>query len=396
MTDASQPPAKPKAEARYLPALTLALVLLLAVWAIVNTISEHLFGDRESVQLMQEAFRVIRHTYVKKVDPTLLVRGAIRGMVASLGNPYCSYLPPVQNKLVQQTERGETGGVGIEISFRNHQVVVIAPVEGMPAQKAGILPGDIIAEVDGKSCAGCTLGQVAERIQGLIGTEVEIGVSREGEPKPLRFKLKRTKILVSNVRYQMLEDRIGYVRISLFAERVGQDFRKAVTKLKQKGMAALVLDLRFNPGGIVDEAANVADALIRSGVIVSTRSRHKSEVFTHKAKKATTLFDGPIAVLVNQGSASSSEILSAALRDHGRAILVGVKTFGKGSVAKQIPLADGSSLALIVAKYYTPKGKCIEGKGLMPDVEMPQARIPAPRSNDATLHRAVELLKKRL
>ncbi len=379
-----------------MPALTLALIILLALWAVLNALTEYAMGDRKASRLMRQAFRVIRETYVRQVPATPLTRGAIHGMVASLGDRYCAYLPPVQNKLVQQAERGEIGGVGIELSFKNREVVVIAPVEGMPAQKAGIMPGDVIVEVDGHSCQGRSLGEVASMIRGVIGAELTLAVRRKGVAKPLQFKLKRAKIRVSNVHAAMLPNHIALVRIALFSEGVHKDFRRALKKLIKQGMKGLILDLRFNPGGIVDEAANVADALLREGVIVRTRSRHRYEEFVHKAKKATTLTDAPCVVLVNQGTASSSEILAGALQDHKRAVLIGVKTFGKGVVTKTIPLADGSSLVLTVAKYYTPNGRCIEGVGLTPDIEERAARIPAPRKSDAALRRAEEFLRKRL
>ena len=203
-------------------------------------------------------------------------------------------------------------------------------------------------------------------------------------------------IKVSNVRSEMLEDGIGLVRISLFAERVGEDFRKALEELKKQSLQGLILDLRFNAGGIVDEAVAVADALLDEGLIVSTKSRIEREVIEHRASKEKTVVTVPMVVLLNQGTASASEIVSGALQDHGRATVFGVRTFGKGAVSKSLPLSDESHLVLTVAKYYTPKGRSIEGKGLDPDIEEPLAKEPALRGSDQALQKAVEFLRKRL
>ena len=391
---ASTPRAKP--ESRYLPTLTWFLLVVIAAWAGMQAAREYLVPGHKERGLIQDAFRLIRTAYVAKVEPRGLAQGAIRGMVLSLADPHCAYLPPVENKLVQQAQHGEIGGVGIEIAFRDGEAVVIAPVDGMPAQKAGVLPGDVIVEVDGKSCRGLDVRGVANLIRGVIGTQVSLGVRRSGEPEPLRFKLKRVKIQVSNVRSRMLDGGVGLVRIALFSDRVGADFRTALATLAEQKMRGLVLDLRFNPGGVVDEAVAVVDALIDDGVIVSTKSRHKDEVGEHRASKKNTACRVPMVVLVNQGTASASEIVAGALQDHGRATIIGVKTFGKGVVSKTLPLHDGSSVALTVAKYYTPKGRSIEGTGLEPDLHVAEAKTPAPRTDDKALDKAVEFLKKRL
>lgn len=391
-----QPASPRKAEPKYLPALALVLVLLIAVWGGLQFVRDRLMGDRQADELMRTALRVIRGGYVAEVSPEHLARGAVRGMIASLNDPHSALLPPAENKLLEQAHQGEIGGVGIEVSLRDRDVVVIAPVDDLPAQKAGVLPGDVIVAVDGHNCRGRGLGEVASMIRGIIGTKVAITAQRLGQPDPIEFKLERVAIKVSHVRSAMLDNGIGLVRISLFAERVGEDFGKAVRKLTAQRMRGMILDLRFNPGGIIDEAVAVADALIDEGVIVGTKSRHREEVKVSRASKDKTLTSVPIVVLVNQGTASASEIVAGALQDHERGTVFGVKTFGKGVVCKTVPLPDKSSLVLTVAEYYTPKGRSIEGKGLVPDVEEPTARVPAPRASDQALAKAIAFLNKRI
>ena len=398
MTDTPESTSRAKArvEAKYLPGLTLALLMLLALWAILYAVSECIVGDRKAGRRMSEAFGVIQRSYVAEAEAEPLVRGAISGMVASLRDPHCAYLPPTETQLLQQAQRGEIGGIGIEVAFRNRQVVVIAPVEGMPADRAGVRSGDAIVEVDGADCRELDLREVVRMVRGVIGTKVAIALRREGQAEPIRVELERARIEATNVRSEMLDHGIGLVRIIQFSDHVGDDFRDAVEALAAKGLRGLVLDLRFNPGGVVDEAVAVADALLADGVIVRTQSRHEREVTVRRASKDRTLTSVPIVVLVNQGSASASEIVAGALQDHERGVLVGVKTFGKGVVSKTIPLSDGSSLALTVAKYYTPRGRSIEGSGLAPDIDEPAARTPAPRPRDQALRRAVDHLKQRL
>ena len=398
MTDTPESTSRAKArvEAKYLPGLTLALLMLLALWAILYAVSECIVGDRKAGRRMSEAFGVIQRSYVAEAEAEPLVRGAISGMVASLRDPHCAYLPPTETQLLQQAQRGEIGGIGIEVAFRNRQVVVIAPVEGMPADRAGVRSGDAIVEVDGADCRELDLREVVRMVRGVIGTKVAIALRREGQAEPIRVELERARIEATNVRSEMLDHGIGLVRIIQFSDHVGDDFRDAVEALAAKGLRGLVLDLRFNPGGVVDEAVAVADALLADGVIVRTQSRHEREVTVRRASKDRTLTSVPIVVLVNQGTASASEIVAGALQDHERGVLVGVKTFGKGVVSKTIPLSDGSSLALTVAKYYTPRGRSIEGSGLAPDIDEPAARTPAPRPRDQALRRAVDHLKQRL
>ena len=387
---------KSRVESKYLPILTLVLVGLLAVWQAGRWVDEFVRGDRQDRLMLRAAYRAVREGYIHDVAGRRLVWGAIRGMVHELNDPHCAFVPPKENRLIQQTQKGEFGGVGIEVALKAGQVVVIAPVDDHPAQKAGVLAGDVIVAVDGQRCTGLNLNQVAGRILGIVGTTVTLTVTRADVDEPIDFPLDRVAIKISLVRHRMLPGGIGVVRIGFFAERVAEDFGKAIAELKKRNLRGLVLDLRFNPGGIVDEAVKVVDALVDDGLIVSTRSRHKYEVIRREASKEATLTSVPLVVLVNQGSASASEIVAGALQDHGRAVLIGVKTFGKGSVSKNVDLPDRSSLVLTVARYYTPKGRCIEGVGLQPDVEEPAARTPAPPTSDAALGRAIAFLKNRL
>jgi len=389
-------PRKAKPEPKHLPVLTMILLALMALWTVLRVARDALMEDRHANELVRSAIRVIRHGYVSETDSMQLARNAVRGMIVSLRDPHCAYVLRKEAKLVEQAHQGEFGGVGIEIALKDGEVVIIAPVDDLPAQKAGVLPNDVIIAVDGKTCVGLSLHEVSALIRGLIDTTVKLTVRRAGCEEPKTFELKRVSIKVSNVRSEMLEDGIGLVRISLFAERVGEDFRKALEELKKQSLQGLILDLRFNAGGIVDEAVAVADALLDEGLIVSTKSRIEREVIEHRASKEKTVVTVPMVVLVNQGTASASEIVSGALQDHGRATVFGVRTFGKGAVSKSLPLSDESHLVLTVAKYYTPKGRSIEGKGLDPDIEEPLAKEPALRGSDQALQKAVEFLRKRL
>ncbi len=327
-------------------------------------------GKPVSLDLVQEVIATIRHSYVEKVPEEKLILGAAKGVVEALNDPYSHYLSKTHYKYFQEETTGYFFGIGIQIGIKDHHVTVISPIEGTPADRAGIKAGDIILKVDGKSVAKLPLDSVVSMIRGEEGTFVTLDISRVGRKEPLTFKVKRAKIELPNVSSKMLDKDLGYVRIHTFSQETGQRLRDGVAKLIGEGAKGIILDLRNNPGGLLEEAVEVASVFIDKGVIVRVKSRSgKEEIYEavsgiHGMEKP---FDVPLVILINKGSASASEIVAGAVQDLKRGILVGEKTFGKGSVQNMVPLTNGAGLVLTTARYYTPNGKQIHGKGLKPD-----------------------------
>ncbi len=342
----------------------------------------HLFGPSSrrgaDTAKLAEALRLVEKRYNGEVSRDKILDAALRGMTAEL-DPYCEYLSAQDWKDFDDTHlRGKFGGVGIVIENDRPSgfVRVLTPIEDTPAFAADILPGDVVREVDGKSVKGQPLQDVVRRIKGVPGTRVTLTVGRGGR-EPFQVKLVRAMIRIRAVKAKMLDDGIGYVRITDFTEMMSS-FDEEVKKLQAAGMKALVLDLRFNGGGLLSECVELADRFLDEGAIVTTRGRTADDSRALEAKKGDTLPDLPLVVLVNEATASASEIFAGAMKDHGRGVLVGARTFGKGSVQTPFPLGDGSYLKITTSRYYTPKGTSVhreEGKkeyGLEPDfrVEM--------------------------
>ncbi len=345
----------------------------------------------------------VENDYVKAVDQATLVHGAIRGMLATL-DPHSSFFSPEEHKEMKAELTGEFHGVGMEIAIKGTDLVVIAPIEGFPAAKAGIHAGDKLLEIDGAPTAGMSVGEAVKRIKGKKGSTVRIKVAREGAPDPLEFPIVRDTIKVAPVESRLLEGKIGYVRIKSFMDKTSRHLRESLDAMEKSAggeLEGLVLDLRDNPGGLLDEAVGVADEFISSGAIVITEGRpaaaakdpkappRKGASETAYATLKGTRLGFPIVVLVNGGSASASEIVAGALKDHGRALLVGTRTFGKGSVQTLYELPDGSALKLTIALYYTPKHHSIQGEGIDPDVYVPATLAPEPegkREKDLERH----------
>lgn len=339
----------------------------------------------QNLKTFTEILSVIQKNYVEEVNGKDLVYGAIRGMLNTL-DPHSVFMTPEMYKEVQVDTKGEFGGLGIQIAIKDNRLTVIAPIEGTPAYKAGIQSGDWIAEVDSQSTAGMTLLDAVHKMRGPRGTNITITVRREGEEDSLIFTLTRELIKIKSVKSEMIEDSLGYIRITQFQERTAQELAEHLEKLHESNMESLVLDLRNNPGGLLTSALEVSEQFLPQGkMIVYTENRDgKRDEYKSSGKGRRKPY--PMIILVNEGSASASEIVAGALKDWGRALLLGTRTFGKGSVQTILPLEDGSGLRLTTARYYTPKGGSIHNKGILPDIEVEQPsrsyRLPPIREKD--------------
>lgn len=317
--------------------------------------------------------KVLQYTeanYVQPVSSDDLMEGAIRGMMQTL-DPHSSYLPPKLYKEMKVETSGRFGGVGIEVTIKDEMITVVTPIDDTPAYEAKIKAGDIIVEINGKSTRNLTLPEAVNLMRGKIGDYVNLVMRRKGVPHPMAYKLRRSQIKVASVRGVRLQDDIGYVRISSFAERTGQDLAKVIEKFeKEKPLRGVLLDLRGNPGGLLDQAVRVVNVFVDSGPVVYTIGRDRSKKTVEQAQKGLKKTDAPVVVLVDGSSASASEIVAGALQDYGRAVIAGQQTFGKGSVQTIIPMADGAGLKLTIARYYTPSGRSIQVRGITPDVTL--------------------------
>ena len=358
----------------------------------------------QDAQLLAEVMSQVEREYVEPVDDHRLLQAAVRGMVSSL-DPYSAYLDGDEYDDIKISSSGEYSGVGIEVSMEDGQVVVVAPLDGSPAAEAGIRAGDVITTIDNVPVNSTTLADTIGRMRGKEGTTVKVGILREGNPEPLQFTLKRTRVQLHSVTSQLAEPGFGYVRIAEFSETTGQELDAALADLHKKNRAplkGLVLDLRNNPGGVLEAAVAVADAFLDSGVIVSAKGRTPESKFEMSATPGDALKGAPIVVLVDGGSASAAEIVAGALRDNHRATLMGRTTFGKGSVQTVLPLGDDRALKLTTSLYYTPSGASINHKGIAPDIQLerdanPPTPAPAPDAplteRDPEVKRAIQELK---
>ncbi len=329
-------------------------------------------GDREiykNLKTFNEVLDIVDKNYVEEVDPGKALEGAIQGMIRSL-DPHSVYLTPEMYRELQVDTKGVFGGLGIEITMKNDILTVVSPIEGTPAFLAGIKSDDQIVAIDGASTQGMNIMEAVRRLRGPKGSKVTISILREGFDKPRDYTVTRDVIKIRSVRHEVMDADIWYLRISSFNENTLDEVSKAHDEMiKQSGSPkGLVLDLRSNPGGLLDQAVYVSDMFLKEGKIVSTKGRIPSSDKVYEARDDGDEMVCPMVVLINRGSASASEIVAGALRDNGRALLVGTQTFGKGSVQAIIPLNDGSAIKLTTAKYYTPKGTSIQATGIDPDV----------------------------
>ncbi len=326
----------------------------------------------EELRAFAEVMERIRSAYIEEVSDRDLLESAIRGMLYEL-DPHSSYLTPDQFDDLQVTTTGEFGGLGIEVTMEDGFVKVITPVDESPASKAGIQAGDLILKIDETFVKGLTLSEAVELMRGEIGSEIELMVLSEGEENPRQVTVTRDKIQLHSVRSRILEPGLGYIRISQFQNNTGSDAARALDKLGKDGeLSGLILDLRNNPGGVLGGAVEVADLFLNKGLIVYTEGRSPDSRSEFKASAGDRLAGVPMVVLVNGGSASASEIVAGALQDQHRALVVGNRTFGKGSVQTVLPLSKDKALKLTTARYYTPAGRSIQAEGIVPDITIDQ------------------------
>ena len=330
----------------------------------------------QQLNLFGDVFERVRSDYVDKVSDEDLIEAAITGMLTSL-DPHSSYLSPKNFREMQVQTRGEFGGLGIEVTMENGFIKVVSPIDDTPASKAGLKPGDLITQLDGDPVQGLTLSQAVEKMRGPVGSDLKLTIRREGK-EPFTVTVTRAVIKIQSVRSRMLGKDIAYVRITSFSEQTSVGVHRAMTRLRKESggkLKGLILDLRNNPGGLLDQSVKVADSFIDKGEIVSTRSRRPEEDQRFNAKPGDITDGLPMVVLINGGSASASEIVAGALQDHHRAILMGTRSFGKGSVQTIIPLSGHGAIRLTTARYYTPSGRSIQAKGIIPDITVEQATL---------------------
>jgi carboxyl-terminal processing protease len=323
--------------------------------------------------LLEEVEDRVRSEYVEPVTKEQLDLAAVDGMVASL-DPHSAFLDPAEYEAMRVSTAGHYSGVGLEVAVRDGRIAVVAPIDGSPADRAGVRSGDILLAIDDRTVAGGTLEETIERMRGFVGSTVRLTVERSGEPEPLQFALERSEVRVRTVRAEPLPGRYGYLRVTHFTDATPRDFDRALAGLQSAApLRGLVLDLRGNPGGVLESSVSVADEFLDSGVIVRAEGRTAESRFVLRATEGDALRSAPLVVLIDRGSASGAEIVAGALRDHGRATLMGERTFGKGSVQTVMPLANGQALKLTTSRYYTPSGSSLHERGLEPDVSLADA-----------------------
>jgi carboxyl-terminal processing protease len=387
---------------------SLLVVLTLSLGGTVASKSTDGSATYEQLRLFTEVLSIVQNQYVDEVPPKELIYSAIKGTLRGL-DPHSSFLDPDSYREMQVETSGSFGGLGIEITLKDDILTVVAPIDGTPAHRAGLHTGDRIVKIDGLSTKDMQLSDAVKRMRGRPGSKVTISVVREGWNEPKDFDIVREQIRVQSVKTVELGDGIEYLKLRQFQEQSPHDLEAALEKFAKNGMKSLILDLRNNPGGLLTAAVEVSEKFIDDGkLVVYTEGRVRNQNMRFSAHAKRGYAQMPMVVLVNQGSASASEIVAGALQDWGRATVVGTQTFGKGSVQTIIPLSDGSGLRLTTAKYFTPKGRSIHGKGITPDVvvEAPKEPVtkerPLPSGDpledlkkDVQLQKAIEVLKNR-
>ena len=374
------------------------LVLTGLMAGVLVSIGHGVFADREhtratlpieELRTFSDVFGRIKNDYVVDVDDKELIENAIRGMLSGL-DPHSSYLDAEQFTELQVGTTGQFGGLGIEVGMENGFVKVIAPIDDTPAQRAGVQAGDLVIRLDDTPVKGMTLSEAVKVMRGKPGSDIELTIVREGLDQPLKLTITRDIIKVKSVKARMLEPGYGYLRISQFQSKTAENLVDAIEDLKKENDGPLkgtVLDLRNNPGGVLNGAVAVSDAFLDKGMIVYTEGRIADSKLRFNATPDDVINGAPLVVLVNQGSASASEIVAGALQDHKRAIIVGSKTFGKGSVQTILPLSSESALKLTTARYYTPSGRSIQAEGITPDIELDRVKF-------TSVERKIEPLKE--
>jgi carboxyl-terminal processing protease len=376
--------------------LLAAAVVTLVLFSLrqdVGAASPNSADTYKQLNLFGEVFERVRSEYVDDVSDNSLVESAINGMLTSL-DPHSNYLNTKNFNDMKVQTRGEFGGLGIEVSMENGLVKVVSPIDDTPAARAGLKPGDLITHLDGEPVQGMTLPEAVEKMRGPVSSDIKLTIRREGRD-PFDVKLIRATIKIQSVRSHLEGDNIGYIRITTFNEQTDTGLNNAMKNLKQQAgnkLVGVILDLRNNPGGLLDQAVAVSDAFLDKGEIVSTRGRRSEDAQRYNARQGDIASGLPVVVLINGGSASASEIVAGALQDHHRAILLGTRSFGKGSVQTIIPLPGHGAMRLTTARYYTPSGRSIQAKGIDPDIVVEAAKIEkTAEKGDAKVPTAADL-----
>lgn len=335
-------------------------------------------GTYRLLNLFGDVFERVRAEYVEMPTDEEMIEAAITGMLAAL-DPHTSYMNAKTFREMQVNTRGQFGGLGIQVTMENGLVKVISPIDDTPAFRAGIEPGDIVSHLDGEPVQGQTLSQAVEKMRGKVGTDIKLTVRRKGKIEPFDVTITRAVIKITSVRSR-LEGKVGYVRITSFNEQTNKGLPKVMKQFDEalgEELQGIILDLRNNPGGLLDQAVAVADAFLDKGEIVSTRSRNPEDTQRYNARAGDLAHGLPMVVLINSGSASASEIVAGALQDQRRAIILGTRSFGKGSVQTIMPLPGHGAMRLTTARYYTPSGRSIQAEGIDPDIIAQQSRVEA-------------------
>ena len=330
----------------------------------------------DELQLFAQVFDQVRNAYVEEIDDRVLLQKAVTGLLGQL-DPHSAFLEAESYTELKEHTTGEFGGIGVELGLDRGYVSVISPIDDTPAARAGLRPGDLILQLDDRSTQGMSLEEAISLMRGTKGSTIKLTIGREGATEPLVLTLKRDMIAIKSVRKEMLEPGFAYLRIAQFQEQTGPEFTRAIAELRKQepALKGVVIDLRNNPGGLLPASIEVADALLDSGLIVYTEGRIASANTRTMATPGDALAGIPLAVLVNEGTASAAEIVAGALKDHRRALIVGTKSFGKGSVQTVLPLPDGRAIKLTTARYFTPSGNSIQADGIQPDVEVRRAEV---------------------
>ena len=371
--------------------------LLIFLILIVN--SSHAENNKdlyEKLDSFGDVFDLIQKNYVEDVEDEKVIEFAINGMLQAL-DPHSGYMNTDQYIEMQEETEGEFGGLGIEVSMENGFIKIITPIDDTPAAKAGVMPGDYITHINGESIQGQSLQEGVEKLRGLVGTSVEISIARAGEDEVLIKSIKRAIITVQAVKFRR-EDNVGYIRLISFSEQAGKGIKKAIKDLQkeigEKNISGFILDLRNNPGGLLGQSIDVTNHFLSSGEIVSTKGRDKRNIARFDASKGDLTNGKPLVILINEGSASASEIVAGALQDHKRAIILGAQSYGKGSVQTIFPLNDKSAIRMTTALYYTPSGDSIHKVGVTPDIEV-KSDFSNENEIDKQLEYALDLLDEK-
>jgi len=363
---------------RQLLAVSMALTLITTPFSpLMADTTEKEALPLEQLRVFAQIFGRIKKDYVEPVDDTELLENAIKGMLTGL-DPHSAYLNAEDFKELQEGTSGEFGGLGIEIGTEDGFIKIIAPIDDTPAERAGIKAGDLITRIDDTPVKGMTMDESVQKMRGKPGTKVTLTIVRKKESKPLEIEITRDIIRTQSVKHKIIEDKFGYIRISQFQSATAEDLLKQINKIRDKlkgEIPGLVLDLRNNPGGVLNGAVSVSDSFLTEGLIVYTKGVSEDSRMEFKAEAEDILNGAPLVVLVNEGSASASEIVAGALQDHKRAVIMGRQTFGKGSVQTIVPITDTVAIKLTTARYYTPSGRSIQAEGIKPDIEIRQLDI---------------------